>query len=183
MAPILDCIDAQGFRANVGIIVCDASGRVLIGGRVGQNAWQFPQGGIRLDEAPEAAMFRELQEEIGLNPVDVEVLGNTRDWLRYTLPEQFVRRNTTPLCIGQKQRWYLLRLTANEARLRLDTTPTPEFDRWRWVPWWQPVREVIFFKREVYAQALLQLGPLAFPEGVPPRPDWWQPGWGGAMNA
>lgn len=178
----MDSIDAQGYRANVGIIVCDGPGRVLVGGRVGQNAWQFPQGGIRRDESPEEAMYRELHEEIGLVPADVQLLGATRDWLRYDLPEQFVRRNTRPVCIGQKQRWYLLRLTADESRLRLDTTASPEFDRWRWMPWWQPVREVIYFKRAVYAQALQQLGPLAFPRGLPPQPDWWQPAWGEAAS-
>jgi putative (di)nucleoside polyphosphate hydrolase len=180
---ILDCIDSQGFRANVGIILCDARGHVLVGGRVGQNSWQFPQGGIRVDESPDQAMFRELEEEIGLAPPDVEVLGSTSEWLRYRLPEQFIRRNVQPLCIGQKQRWYLLRMTAAETSLRLDTTATPEFDRWRWVEYWQPVREVIFFKRAVYVQALRQLGPLVYPEGLPPQPDWWQSGWGGAVDA
>ena len=168
----VDQIDAEGFRANVGIIVCDDHGQVLIGGRVGQNAWQFPQGGIHRHESPEQAMFRELREEIGLARDDVRVLGSTQDWLRYRLPEAFVRRKMRPLCIGQKQRWFLLRLVAAESSFRLDTTDTPEFDRWRWVAWWQPVREVIFFKREVYRQALLQLGPIVFPDGTPPEPAW-----------
>lgn len=167
----MDQIDEEGFRANVGIIVCDSRGLVLVGGRVGQEAWQFPQGGIRLHESPEQAMYRELREEIGLVPEDVAVLGSTPDWLRYRLPEQYVRRKRRPLCIGQKQRWFLLRLLTAESRLRLDTTPTPEFDRWRWVEYWQPLREVIFFKREVYRQALHQLGPIVFPDGLPPPPD------------
>ncbi len=174
----VDLIDAEGFRANVGIIVCDTRGLLLIGGRVRQNSWQFPQGGINAGESVEQAMFRELYEEIGLRPQDVDVLGCTRDWLRYRLPDQFMRRNVQPLCIGQKQRWYLLRLTGTETRLRFDTTTTPEFDRWRWTNFWDPVREVIFFKRQVYVQALNELGPLVFPAGLPPRPRWWQPGWG-----
>lgn len=178
----VDLIDGEGFRSNVGIIVCDTSGLLLIGGRVGQNAWQFPQGGIKSGESAEQAMFRELHEEIGLRPHDVHVLGCTRDWLRYRLPEQFIRRNVHPLCIGQKQRWYLLRLTGTETGLRFDTTATPEFDRWRWTNFWEPVREVIFFKRRVYVQALNELGPLVFPAGLPPRPDWWQSGWGGAEH-
>ena len=178
----VDLIDGEGFRSNVGIIVCDTRGLLLIGGRVGQNAWQFPQGGIKSGESAEQAMFRELHEEIGLRPHDVDVLGCTRDWLRYRLPEQFIRRNVHPLCIGQKQRWYLLRLTGTETGLRFNTTATPEFDRWRWTNFWDPVREVIFFKRRVYAQALKELGPLVFPAGLPPRPDWWQPGWSGAEH-
>ncbi len=115
-------------------------------------------------------MYRELREEIGLAPDDVAVLGSTGDWLRYRLPEQYVRRKMRPLCIGQKQRWYLLRLLSADTRLRLDTTTTPEFDRWRWVKYWQPLSEVIYFKRGVYRQALEQLGPIAFPDGPPPPP-------------
>jgi putative (di)nucleoside polyphosphate hydrolase len=166
----VDQIDADGFRANVGIIVCDTRGLVLVGGRVGQDAWQFPQGGIRHDESPEQAMYRELREEVGLGPDDVAILGSTPDWLRYRLPEQYIRRKMRPLCIGQKQRWFLLRLLSTDGSLRLDTTTTPEFDRWRWVEYWQPLREVIFFKRKVYRQALEHLGPMAFPEGPPPPP-------------
>jgi putative (di)nucleoside polyphosphate hydrolase len=167
----VDQIDEEGFRANVGIILCDSRDLVLVGGRVGQDAWQFPQGGIRRDESPEEAMYRELREEVGLAPADVAVLGSTPEWLRYRLPEQYVRRKRRPLCIGQKQRWFLLRLLSAESRLCLDTTSTPEFDRWRWVDYWQPLREVIFFKRDVYRQALQHLGPIVFPRGMPPQPD------------
>lgn len=168
---ILDRIDSQGYRANVGIIVSDDAGMVLLGGRIGQAGWQFPQGGIRRRESPQEAMFRELQEEIGLNPADVEVLGTTRGWLRYRLPQRYVRRDSQPLCIGQKQRWFLLRLRAAKERLRADTTSTPEFDRWRWVGYWEPIGEVIHFKRRVYARALAELAPLLLPP-PPPPPQW-----------
>lgn len=174
-----DHIDAEGFRANVGIIISDAAGAVLIGGRIGQQGWQFPQGGIRRTEETEAAMYRELCEEVGLTRADVELLGCTRDWLHYHLPEQYIRRNVQPLCIGQKQRWFLLRLKTGDSALKLDTTATPEFDRWRWVEFWEPVREVIFFKRHVYIRALRELGALLYPAGLPPRPGWWRPEWEG----
>lgn len=173
---LLENIDTAGFRANVGIIVADALGAVLIGGRIGQSGWQFPQGGIRHGESPEEAMYRELEEEIGLCSADVQVIGRTRDWLHYRLPEQFVRRNASPVCIGQKQRWFLLRMTGPESRLRLDASPEPEFDRWRWVGWWEPVRTVIYFKRHVYARALQELAPLQF-GASPPRPEWWRSSW------
>jgi putative (di)nucleoside polyphosphate hydrolase len=168
----LDRIDAQGYRANVGIVLSNGGGSVLLGGRIGQAGWQFPQGGIRVGESPEQAMFRELEEEIGLTCQDVEIIGSTRRWLRYRLPARYVRRDSMPLCIGQKQRWFLLRLRSAPQPLRLDTTAVPEFDRWRWVDYWQPVAEVIFFKRRVYQQALNELAPLLFPDGVPPCPDW-----------
>ena len=171
-------IDSNGYRENVGIILIDDDGCVLIGGRVGSSGWQFPQGGIAPEESPEGAMYRELNEEVGLGPDDVDTLGVTRSWLKYRLPERFVRRKQTPLCIGQKQRWYLLRLLADPSRVRFDTTSDPEFNRCRWVHYWRPVKEVIYFKRHVYAQALKELSPLAFPEqGPPPPPSWWPQCW------
>jgi len=173
----MDEIDEDGFRANVGIVICNTDSLVLLGGRVGQAGWQFPQGGVQVGESVEEAMYRELEEEVGLRPEDVEVLATTRDWLHYTLPERYVRRHVQPLCIGQKQQWYLLRLARDDARVRLDTTTMPEFDRWRWVDYWLPVREVIYFKRTVYVRALEELGPKLFPDGLPPRPEWWAKEW------
>ena len=172
-----DWIDAEGFRANVGIILANAENKLLLGGRVGAKGWQFPQGGMVEGEEPEEAMYRELREEIGLEPDDVEVLGVTSDWLRYRLPDKYIRKHSKPLCIGQKQRWFMLRLVADEARLRFDRGDKPEFDRVRWVPFWRPVNEVIYFKRRVYARALYELGSCVHPEGLPSRPRWWPRRW------
>jgi putative (di)nucleoside polyphosphate hydrolase len=172
-----DHIDTEGFRANVGIILANDKGKVLIAGRVGSKGWQFPQGGMLEGESAEEAMYRELHEEVGLLVADVEVLGTTEDWIRYRLPDRFVRRDSKPLCIGQKQRWFLLRLTGSESQLRFDRSDTPEFDRWRWVEFWRPVNEVIYFKRRVYARALYELGPHLYPDGLPPRPRWWPKRW------
>jgi len=164
-----DYIDRHGFRANVGIVLMRDGGELFLGGRVGGRGWQFPQGGVNRCERVEEALFRALTEEIGLKHDDVEVLGSTRGWLRYRLPRQYVRDR----CIGQKQRWFLLRLISDEAKFRFDSTDQPEFDRWRWVDYWTPVREVVYFKRRVYARALHELGKLIFPNGLPPYPDWW----------
>jgi putative (di)nucleoside polyphosphate hydrolase len=172
-----DWIDAEGFRANVGIILANAENRLLLGGRVGARGWQFPQGGMYEGEEPVDAMYRELHEEVGLEKDDVEVLGVTRDWLRYRLPDKFVRRHSQPLCIGQKQRWFILRLRRDADRVRLDRSEKPEFDRVRWVQFWRPVNEVIYFKRRVYARALHELGPFVYPDGVPRRPRWWPRRW------
>ena len=169
-----DWIDADGYRANVGIILMHEDGRVFLGGRPGGRGWQFPQGGIRRDEAFEDALYRELHEEVGLAASDVAFVGATTDWLRYRLPPQYLRRRGAPRCVGQRQRWALLRLRAAEDRLRFDATgEPPEFDRWRWAEYWDPVREVIYFKREVYRRALHELGALAFPAGLPAYPAWW----------
>ena len=169
-----DFIDASGFRANVGIVLVRGKGDVFLGGRTGGRGWQFPQGGIGRDEDPEEGMFRELKEEVGLDRGDVRVIASTRGWLRYRLPAQYLRRNAKQTCIGQKQRWFMLELTGEEDRFRFDTTATPEFESWRWVDYWAPVREVIYFKRAVYARALDELGRQAFAGGPPPLPAWWE---------
>ena len=169
-----DWIDEEGYRANVGIILMRDDGRLFLGGRTGGKGWQFPQGGIRRDEKFIDAMYRELEEEIGLSAADVEFVSDTRDWLRYRLPRHYVRRSGMPRCIGQKQRWALLRLRSSEDRLRFDATnEPPEFERFRWAEYWEPVREVVFFKRDVYRAALHEFGPIVHPAGLPPYPDWW----------
>ncbi len=169
-----DVIDRDGFRANVGIVLMQDERRVFVGRRSGGKGWQFPQGGMRRGESAEEALFRELTEEIGLTDKDVAIVGQTSQWLRYRLPVRFVR-DTTPRCVGQKQRWFLLQLKNAAPQFRFDTTGEPEFDRWRWVEYWEPIREVIYFKRTVYTRALHELGKLAFPQGLPPYPDWWHP--------
>lgn len=156
-------IDVDGFRPNVGIVLGNAHGQLLWAKRIGMPAWQFPQGGINPGETAEQAMERELQEELGLDPGQVEVLGATRDWLRYTLPPRYRRRGNVPLCIGQKQRWFALRLRAPESAVRFDRGDPPEFDRWRWVDYWYPLQEVVAFKRDVYQAALHELEPLLKP--------------------
>ena len=115
-------IDSDGFRPNVGIILTNDVGQVLWARRINQDAWQFPQGGINADETPEQALYRELNEEVGLEPPDVRILACTRGWLRYRLPQRLVRTHSQPLCIGQKQKWFLLRLLSDETRVRMDLT-------------------------------------------------------------
>lgn len=162
-------IDPDGFRPNVGIILSNLQGRLLWARRIGQDAWQFPQGGMRSTETPAEAMYRELAEEVGLGPEQVELIGATRGWLRYHLPKQYLRHSCQPLCIGQKQVWFLLRILCEDQAVTLDRSDKPEFDDWCWVDYWHPLKEVVSFKRNVYRQALNELAPLLFPEGVPAR--------------
>ena len=150
-------IDADGFRPNVGIILANDEGRLLWARRVGQDAWQFPQGGISEGESPEEALYRELREEVGLTEDAVRIVASTRGWLRYRLPRKYIRKGQKPLCIGQKQRWFLLHLLADDEAVELEHHSTPEFDHWRWVSYWYPLTQVISFKREVYRSALKEL--------------------------
>lgn len=158
MSDLCNVIDSDGFRPNVGIMLTNERGQLLWARRVGgRDAWQFPQGGISAGESPLEALYRELYEEVGLAPGAVEVLGSTKGWLRYRLPTRFVREGQKPLCIGQKQKWYLLRLLEDDAAVQLDLNDRPEFDRWQWVSYWYPLNQVISFKREVYRKAMKEL--------------------------
>lgn len=150
-------VDRAGYRLNVGIILVSLSGQVFWGRRQGHDTWQFPQGGVGMNETALDAMYRELREEVGLEREDVEILGVTRRWLKYRLPKQFLRHGAKPLVIGQKQKWYLIRLLSSPQKIRLDLSDVPEFDSWRWIPYHQAEEEVIFFKRQVYSQALKEL--------------------------
>ncbi|ODS24824.1 RNA pyrophosphohydrolase [Candidatus Endobugula sertula] len=151
-------IDADGYRANVGIIISNTVGQVLWARRAGGiNAWQFPQGGMNEGETPEQALYRELYEEVGLKPEHVEIIAVTKGWLNYELPKQFVREYQSPVCIGQKQKWFLLKLLVDDSEITLDQSDPVEFDEWQWVSYWYPVNQVIAFKRNVYCRALKEL--------------------------
>jgi len=153
-------IDQDGFRPNVGIIIADSQGRLLWARRIGgQNAWQFPQGGIKRNEPAEEALYRELQEEVGLTRDDVDVLGATQGWLRYRLPKRLVRQKE-PCCIGQKQKWFLLKLKSDDVQIDVASQKPAEFDTWQWVSYWYPLGKVVAFKRDVYRRALKELAPV-----------------------
>ncbi|EPO5265797.1 RNA pyrophosphohydrolase [Providencia rettgeri] len=166
-------IDDDGYRPNVGIVICNRQGQVLWARRYGQHSWQFPQGGINPGESPEQAMYRELYEEVGLQRKDVRLLASSRNWLRYKLPKRLVRWDTKPVCIGQKQRWFLLQLQCNDADINVQRSKSPEFDGWRWVSYWYPVRQVVSFKREVYRRVMKEFAPVVMPlqeQKLPQRP-------------
>ncbi len=147
-------IDKDGFRHGVGIILVNQKRQLFLAKRIGKPAWQFPQGGMKETETPEEAMFRELKEEIGLHPEDVKIIGMTKRWLRYRLPKRLVRQNSKPLCIGQKQKWFLLRMVSQDNSVNLTATDSPEFDSWAWVSYWYPLTQVVPFKKRVYSLAM-----------------------------
>lgn len=169
-------LDRDGFRPNVGIILLNQKSQVFWGKRIRTHSWQFPQGGIDRGETPEQAMFRELHEEVGLHPQHVQVLARTRDWLRYEVPDRFIRRDARGHYKGQKQIWFLLQLVGHDWDLNLRATDHPEFDAWRWNEYWVPLEAVIEFKRAVYRSALLELSGYLFDQsdrglvGEPARP-------------
>ena len=158
-------IDRDGYRPNVAIVLCNAKNEVFWGKRIKEHSWQFPQGGIKAGESPEDAMFRELEEETGLKREHVRILGRTKNWLHYSVPNHWVKREWRGTYKGQKQIWYLLKLTGRDHDIRLRASSHPEFDAWRWHDYWVPLDNVIEFKRDVYRQALHQL--VRFLEPLP----------------
>lgn len=155
-------LDKEGYRPNVGIILLNQRNEVFWGKRIGQHSWQFPQGGIQHGENPKTAMLRELHEEVGLLPEHVHIIGRTKDWIRYDVPDEFLRRNAPVrgrrvAYRGQKQIWFLLRMAGRDSDICLRATDHPEFDAWRWNPYWIPLNDVIDFKRDVYTLALSEL--------------------------
>ena len=150
-------LDKNGYRPNVGIILVNRRNEVFWGKRIREHSWQFPQGGIKRGETPEQAMFRELEEEVGLRPEHVKIIGRTRNWLRYDVPDRWVRREWRGHYKGQKQIWFLLRMVGQDCHVSLRASSHPEFDAWRWNEYWVPLESVIEFKREVYQLALTEL--------------------------
>ncbi len=155
-------IDREGYRPNVGIVICNQHNQVLWARRIGQNSWQFPQGGINPGENPEQAMYRELFEELGLEKSDVTLLAVSKGWLRYRLPQRLIHWEEKPVCVGQKQKWFLLKIKEEHSdKIEFNHHTVPEFDNWRWVSYWYPIRQVVPFKKDVYRRVLREFAECA----------------------
>jgi putative (di)nucleoside polyphosphate hydrolase len=162
-------IDSDGYRPNVAIVLINRKKQVFWGKRIKEHSWQFPQGGIKLGESPEQAMFRELEEETGLLPNHVEILSRTPDWLHYDVPQHWIKREWRGTYKGQKQIWFLLKLVGRDHDIRLKASSHPEFDAWRWHDFWIPLDGVIEFKREVYRKALHEFAAQLAIRNEPPN--------------
>ena len=155
-------IDNEGYRANVGIVITNDKKQILLAKRYKENSWQLPQGGIDKGEDLFDALYRELDEEVGLSKEHVTVLAKTPKWLRYNLPNKYLRPNKKPHYVGQKQVWFLLKLDTSEDKIRLDGHEEIEFDDWKWVDYWSPIDAVISFKKDIYEDMLKALAPVLF---------------------
>jgi putative (di)nucleoside polyphosphate hydrolase len=155
-------IDKKGFRYGVAVIILNDRNQIFWAKRIGNSGWQFPQGGMDDDETPLEGMYRELYEEVGLKKDDVEVVAESKRWLYYYLPKIFIRHRSKPVCIGQKQKWFLLKLKSQDTQFSFDTTDKPEFEGFKWVDYWYPLKEVVYFKRKLYRRALREFVPFVF---------------------
>ena len=146
-------IDREGFRPNVGIVVCNDRDQVLWGRRInGRDSWQFPQGGIDEGETPEEALYRELYEETGLERDKIEILDKSKKWLVYHIPHVFQRSKKR--YDGAMQKWFLLKITGSDSDVNLNATGHAEFDAWKWGDKKTAIKSVIKFKRKVYESIL-----------------------------
>ena len=146
---------AHRYRSGVGSMLLNARGEVFVGQRIGMTgeAWQMPQGGIEEGEEPRAAALRELREEIGTD--DVDVLAESRGWLRYDLPDDLVGKAWGGRWQGQQQKWFAMRFRGTDADINI-ATAHPEFSVWRWVPHTDLPEFIVMFKRQVYLEVLQQ---------------------------
>ena len=151
--------DPSLYRPNVGVVLFHPDGRVWLGRRVNTPApycWQFPQGGVDPDEVErgdwEAAARRELLEETGVRSADL--LGATEDWITYDFPPEASGGKIARGWKGQKQKWFALRFTGDEAEIDLGAHPPVEFETWRWGRLDEVCALIVPFKRPAYEQVV-----------------------------
>ena len=147
----------DGYRLNVGLIIANNQGKLLLCKRKGMNSWQFPQGGIDYAENPLSAAKRELFEEVGIKPSSTKLIASLDEWLKYDVPKKSRRKRfLNKKFKGQKQKWFLFRLI-KEDKISFENDPDNEFDDYKWVSYWYPLSVIISFKENVYFEALNKL--------------------------
>lgn len=143
------------YRRCVGIMVINKQGKVLVGRRndskYGSEAWQMPQGGIDKGEEPEAAAYREMEEEVGLTKKSVDLIAHSPDWISYDLPKNLQGYALKGKYRGQRQKWFAFRLTGKDSDINIETA-IPEFDAWKWVKMKKLPDLIVDFKRDSYKQ-------------------------------
>jgi putative (di)nucleoside polyphosphate hydrolase len=154
---MLSDIDLPFYRPAVGIMLLNPAGLAFVGRRIdmpaGLAAWQMPQGGIDPGETPRQAAFRELKEEVGTDKA--EILAETEDRLHYDLPSDIASRMWSGRWRGQRQKWFLMRFTGEDADIN-PATEHPEFDAWEWVEPQRLPDLIVPFKRPLYRDVLAE---------------------------
>jgi putative (di)nucleoside polyphosphate hydrolase len=154
---MLSDIDLPFYRPAVGIMLLNPAGLAFVGRRIdmpaGLAAWQMPQGGIDPGETPRQAAFRELKEEVGTDKA--AILAETEGWLHYDLPSDIASRMWSGRWRGQRQKWFLMRFTGEDADIN-PATEQPEFDAWEWVEPRCLPDLIVPFKRPLYRDVLAE---------------------------
>ncbi|HEY0623414.1 RNA pyrophosphohydrolase [Sphingomonas sp.] len=154
--------DALPYRPCAGVMLLSRDGQVFVGQRLDSTleAWQMPQGGIDPGEDALEAAYRELWEETGVPRDAVEFVAEAPEELQYDLPDDLLGKVWKGKWRGQRQRWFLFRLTAGDEAIDI-ATAEPEFRAWRWIDPAELPHVIVPFKRELYARLLeLFAGPL-----------------------
>lgn len=150
----------QSYRPGVGIVLFNRNGHVLIAERLDNpDSWQMPQGGIDAGEAPEIAVFREMEEEIGTR--NAEIIGMMKDWIYYDLPPALSKKLWGGKYLGQRQKWIALKFLGQDSDINLETHTHPEFSRWKWVPLGTLPDYAVPFKRAVYERLIKEFAQFA----------------------
>ncbi|MFT9062341.1 MAG: RNA pyrophosphohydrolase [Acetobacter persici] len=160
------------YRPNVAAMIFRADGRILIarrtdqpgaGGPLSEGIWQCPQGGIDDGEEPEAAVFREVHEELGLPSGMLHILQEHPDWITYDLPEYLIGKALGGRFRGQTQKWFALAFTGTDADIRLDAQTPPEFDAIQWIELADLPSGNVGFKKPIYERLVQDFAPFAAP--------------------
>jgi len=160
--------DLAHYRPAVGIMLLNGDGRVFVGRRTdmpaGLAAWQMPQGGIDPGESPREAALRELMEEVGT--AKAEILAESGQWLHYDVPSDIARGIANARGYpgglwggryrGQRQKWFAMRFTGEDADIDPAATEHPEFDAWEWVMPARLPELIVPFKRRLYLDVLIE---------------------------
>jgi len=156
--------EESNYRLNVGLIIVNNYGKVLICKRKNSNQWQFPQGGIDKGESPIEAAKREIFEEVGIKSSQIRVLGKIKDWVKYEIPKKLAKKNFKKKgIVGQKQKWFIFKIKS-KASISFINDPDNEFDDFAWVSYWHPIALIVSFKKDVYRSVLAELLPIYFNE-------------------
>ena len=154
------------YRPNVGAVLFNAEGLVLVARRADMpnaegapGGWQLPQGGVDAGEDLRVAVLRELEEEVGT--AKAEILAEHPEWLSYDLPPELLGKALGGKFCGQTQKWFAMRFTGTDADIRLDLDPHPEFDAWRWAKLSELPAMAVGFKRAIYERLAVDFAPYA----------------------
>lgn len=150
---------ALPYRPCAGMMLHNDAGQIFVARRLDMRseAWQMPQGGIDEGEDAGKAALRELEEEIGTRKA--EIVAESQEWHHYDLPDHLIGQLWKGRYRGQKQRWFLMRFTGEDADINIETDH-PEFSEWRWAPLDSLPQLIVPFKRELYRKVISEFGPL-----------------------